>query len=163
MSIDLDVQYAINEDDGEPPGPELIREWAEAALHGRRDKAELTVRIVTRDEIRQLNNTYRHKDKPTNVLSFPFETPPGVDLPLLGDVVICAAVVVQEAREQGKSLMDHWAHMVVHGVLHLLGYDHITDAEAEEMESLEVEILQQMGIDNPYIDNQMLKTKTGNI
>lgn len=150
MNIDLDVQYAVSEDDGEPPSPVLIRGWVEAALQGRREVAELTVRIVDTDEIQRLNRNYRHQDKATNVLSFPFETPAGVDLPLLGDVVICAAVVAREAREQGKIEQAHWAHMVVHGVLHLLGYDHVEEREAEAMEVLEIEILQRLGIANPY-------------
>jgi len=151
MSIDIDVQYAVNDDDGEPPSPELIRAWAKAALQGRRDEAELTVRIVDTNEIQQLNRDYRHQDKPTNVLSFPFETTGGVELPLLGDVVICAAVVAREAQEQGKDAQAHWAHMVVHGVLHLLGHDHMDEQQAGEMEALEIEILQQLGINNPYL------------
>jgi len=150
MNVDLDVQYAIADEDGEPPSPELIRAWIEAALSGQRDEAELTVRIVAAEEIQQLNLNYRHQDKPTNVLSFPFEKIEGIDLPLLGDVVICAAVVAQEAQQQNKPLLNHWAHMVVHGVLHLLGYDHIDEVEAEAMESLEIKVLQGLGISNPY-------------
>lgn len=153
MNVDLDVQYAVSDDDCEPPSPETIRSWVDAVLKDRRDESELTVRIVDCDEIQQLNRTYRHKDKPTNVLSFPFEMPDGIELPLLGDVIVCASVVRDEAREQGKALMDHWAHMVVHGTLHLLGYDHIEDDEAEEMEGLETEILSTLGIANPYIEN----------
>lgn len=150
MNIDLDVQYTVSEDDGEPPSPVAIRGWVEAVLQGRRDEAELTIRIVDTDEIQRLNRNYRHQDKPTNVLSFPFEAPTGVDLPLLGDVVICAAVVMREAHAQGKSEQAHWAHMVVHGVLHLLGYDHMEEQEAGEMEGLEAEILQRLGIADPY-------------
>jgi probable rRNA maturation factor len=103
----------------------------------------VTVRLVDEAESRELNHTYRGKDKPTNVLSFPFEAPPGLELPLLGDLVICRQVVEAEAVEQGKPLMAHWAHMVVHGSLHLLGYDHIEDEEAEEMEQLERDIMQE--------------------
>ncbi len=150
MNVDLDVQYAIVDDDGEPPSPALIRTWVEAALHSQRDESELTVRIVTADEIQELNRNYRHKDKPTNVLSFPFEKIDGIDLPLLGDVVVCAAVVACEAQQQNKPPIDHWAHMVVHGVLHLLGYDHIDEVEAVVMEALEIKILQGLGIGNPY-------------
>jgi len=150
MNVDLDVQYAIGDDDGEPPSPALIHTWVEAALNGQRDEAELTVRIVTADEIQELNRNYRHKDKPTNVLSFPFEKIEGIELPLLGDVVICAAVVAAEAQQQNKPLLDHWAHMVVHGVLHLLGHDHMNEIEAEVMESLEINILQRLSIANPY-------------
>jgi len=153
MSIDIDVQYAVSDGSGEPPGPELIRTWARAALSGRRDEAELTVRIVDAGEIQQLNRDYRHQDKPTNVLSFPFEATGRVELPLLGDVVICAAVVTREAQEQGKDVQAHWAHMVVHGVLHLLGYDHMDAQQADEMEALEIEILQQFGISDPYLEH----------
>ena len=106
-------------------------------------------------ESRQLNRDYRGKDSPTNVLSFPFEAPPQVASPLLGDLVICAPVVADEARDQGKPLLAHWAHMVVHGVLHLQGYDHQTDAEAERMEEIECRILQNLHFPNPY---SILKT-----
>ena len=150
MSVNLDVQYAVSDDDADPPSPSLIRGWVEAALLGQRDETELTVRIVDTDEIQHLNRTYRQQDKPTNVLSFPFEKLDDIDLPLLGDVVICAAVVALEAQQQQKSVSDHWAHMVVHGVLHLLGYDHVRDADAEIMEGLEIEVLQRLGIANPY-------------
>lgn len=150
MNVNLDVQYAISEDDAEPPSPDEIRTWVEAALSGQRDEAELTVRIVDTSEIQNLNRTYRQQNKPTNVLSFPFEKLDGIDLPLLGDVVVCAAVVALEAVQQQKSLQYHWAHMVVHGVLHLLGYDHINEQDAEIMEGLEVEVLHRLGIDNPY-------------
>ncbi|MDZ4263084.1 MAG: rRNA maturation RNase YbeY [Pseudomonadota bacterium] len=153
MKVDLDVQYATESGAAAPlPTVETIKRWVDAALAGFVETAELTVRIVSRAEIQQLNRTYRHQDKPTNVLSFPFEVPPGVELPLLGDVVICAAVVEEEALEQGKPAASHWAHMVVHGVLHLLGYDHIDDDEADEMEGLEIEILAQLGINNPYAE-----------
>jgi probable rRNA maturation factor len=109
------------------------------------------VRIVGPEEIRALNRDYRGKDKPTNVLSFPADIPDHIDLPLLGDLIVCADVVRNEAAEQHKSTQDHWAHMVIHGTLHLLGFDHIDDDEAQEMELLEISILQQLGIDNPYL------------
>jgi probable rRNA maturation factor len=115
-----------------------------------RDEAQLTIRITDEAEIQELNRTYRHKDKPTNVLSFPFEAPPGVEIPLLGDIIICAAVVAREAGEQGKPLQAHWAHMVIHGTLHLLGYDHIDETEAEQMEGLEITLLAGLGYANPY-------------
>jgi probable rRNA maturation factor len=134
------------------PAPASFRRWVEAALRGarRRKATELSIRIVDTAEGRALNRDYRGKDYATNVLSFPAELPPGVDLPLIGDLAICAPVVAREAAEQGKDPRDHWAHMTVHGVLHLLGYDHIEDAEAEAMEALETRILAGLGIADPY-------------
>ena len=114
------------------------------------EEAELSIHITDRDEISELNQTYRDKAGPTNVLSFPAELPEELGLPLLGDIVICAPVVEDEAREQGKSLQAHWAHMIIHGTLHLLGYDHINDDDADIMESLEIDILQSFGFQNPY-------------
>lgn len=146
--IELDLQIATEE--ANLPSEADIRRWVEVALAGRRDEAQLTVRITDEDEIRELNATYRGKDKPTNVLSFPFEAPPGVDIPLLGDIIICAAVVAHEAAEQDKALEAHWAHMVIHGTLHLLGYDHIEESQAEEMEGLEISLLTGLGYANPY-------------
>jgi probable rRNA maturation factor len=146
---DIDLQIAC-----EHPGlptEEAFQQWAELALSGRKDNAELTIRIVDREESQSLNHQYRGKDKPTNVLSFPFEAPPSIpDFPLIGDLVICASVVEQEAKEQGKPEDHHWAHMVIHGILHLLGYDHIEDEDAEEMETLEINILSQLKIPDPY-------------
>ena len=148
MSVVVDVQRVV--DDG--PDEEDIRRWVQAALaaEGRDGDAELTVRIVGEDEITELNRCYRHKDRPTNVLSFPFEAPPGVETDLLGDLVIAAPVVAREAREQGKPLTAHWAHLVVHGTLHLLGHDHQTEAEAEIMEGREIAILASLGYPDPY-------------
>jgi len=145
--IDLDLQIAS--DSAHLPTATDFRRWAEAALNGH-DGAELTIRVVDEAESAELNEGYRHKQGPTNVLSFPFEAPPGVALPLLGDIIICAPVVAREADEQGKAVAAHWAHMVVHGTLHLIGYDHETDAEAEEMEGLERETLAALGIGDPY-------------
>jgi probable rRNA maturation factor len=124
--------------------------WVNAALAHTKSLFELTIRLVDNDEIQQLNLQYRHKDKPTNVLSFPFEVPDGIELNLLGDIIIAIEVVEKEAIEQNKNLKDHWAHMVIHGCLHLLGYDHINNDEAEEMETLEIEILKGLSITNPY-------------
>ena len=135
---------------GVPAEAELSR-WAAAALAGRRAGAELAIRIVDEAEGAELNATYRHKQGATNVLSFPARLPPGVPLALLGDLVICAPVVAREAREQGKAPEAHWAHLVVHGCLHLLGYDHDDEAEAQEMESLERAILAGMGYPDPYM------------
>lgn len=124
--------------------------WAEAALAGRRAEAELLIRLVDEVESRELNRRYRGKDRPTNVLSFPADLPPVVRSPLLGDLVICAPLVAQEAREQDKEAIHHWAHLVVHGVLHLVGYDHQNEAEAATMEAAEREILAGMGLPDPY-------------
>ncbi|QYK04238.1 rRNA maturation RNase YbeY [Shewanella zhangzhouensis] len=148
LELALDLQFAVNP--GNLPSEAEFETWVRVALGDTLDEAELTIRIVDADESQQLNRDYRGKDKPTNVLSFPFEAPPGMELPLLGDLVICASVVENEALEQHKALEAHWAHMVVHGCLHLLGYDHIEDAEAEEMEALETTLLTGLGYPDPY-------------
>jgi probable rRNA maturation factor len=153
LDLELDVQDAS----GAPlvPGDADLRRWAEAALAGRRERAELTIRVVGEDEGAALNRRYRGRPGATNVLSFPFEPPPGLpDCDLIGDLVICAPVVEREAAEQGKAATAHWAHMVVHGVLHLIGYDHLDDAQAAEMEGLETLILRGLGFPPPYEDPQ---------
>ena len=146
----LSVSYAVPRAGG--PSPTSFRQWIAAALKGarRRKPAEVAIRIVDTDEGRSLNLTYRGKDYATNVLSFPAELPPGLHLPLLGDLAICAPVVAREAAEQHKHPRDHWAHLTVHGTLHLLGYDHLVEAEAEAMEALETRILAGLGIADPY-------------
>ncbi|CWW95511.1 TPA: rRNA maturation RNase YbeY [Haemophilus influenzae] len=149
-SILVDLQIATENIEG-LPAEEQIVQWATAAVQPEDNEVEMTVRIVDEAESHELNLTYRGKDRPTNVLSFPFECPDEVELLLLGDLVICRQVVEREAAEQEKPLMAHWAHMVVHGSLHLLGYDHIEDDEAEEMESLETQIMQGLGFDDPYL------------
>ena len=149
-SIFVNLQIAT-ENIEDLPTEEQIVQWAAAAVKPEGDEVEMTVRIVDETESHELNLTYRGKDRPTNVLSFPFVCPDQVELPLLGDLVICRQVVEREAEEQEKPLMAHWAHMVVHGSLHLLGYDHIEDDEAEEMESLETQIMQGLGFDDPYL------------
>ena len=131
------------------PEESLLQAWAEAAWLGP-EASEVTLRIVGIAEGQELNNQYRGKDKPTNVLSFPFEAPAGITIPLAGDLVICAPVVQNEAEEQLKEPAAHWAHMVVHGMLHLQGYDHINDEDAEAMEALEIRLLAQLGFGNPY-------------
>ncbi|MBT1444642.1 rRNA maturation RNase YbeY [Shewanella sp. JM162201] len=150
MTPDIMLDLQIAAEGHELPSEQEFVSWVRAALGNTMAEAELTIRIVDSSESQQLNRDYRGKDKPTNVLSFPFEAPPGIELPLLGDLVICASVVENEALEQHKPLMAHWAHMVVHGCLHLLGYDHIDDAEADEMESLETVILHDLGYPDPY-------------
>jgi len=131
------------------PSDDDIRLWTSAALPAR-SAAELSVRVVGKPEMQTLNREYRGKDYATNVLSFPADLPPEVQLPLLGDIVICAAVVSREAREQNKALDAHWAHMLIHGTLHLQGYDHQNDADAKKMESREIRILAKTGFDDPY-------------
>ena len=141
--LELDLQLAT---DGQHPDEAQLRRWCELALRQRTADSELTIRLVDEEEGRELNRTWRQKDYATNVLSFPYETEPVV----LGDLVICAPVVAREAAEQGKALSAHYAHLTVHGVLHLLGWDHEDDKEAEAMEQLEREILADLGIADPY-------------
>ncbi|MDH5483790.1 MAG: rRNA maturation RNase YbeY [Gammaproteobacteria bacterium] len=147
MPVKLDVQYAESQD--EPPPRQLLEQWANLALCDDRE-VEVSLRIVGEEESQSLNHSYRGKNKPTNVLSFPMDMPEEFGVPLLGDLVICAPVVEREAVEQNKSSQAHWAHMVIHGMLHLQGYDHITDAEADEMESLETRLVQQLNFPDPY-------------
>lgn len=147
MRLAVDIQRAI--DDPDLPTDVEFERWAGAAWQSD-SSSEVTLRIVDREESAELNGLYRHKTGPTNVLSFPFEAPAGITLPLAGDLVVCATVVRDEAMEQGKSLANHWAHMIIHGMLHLQGYDHINDDDAEIMESLEIRLLQELGIGNPY-------------
>ncbi|PKF57582.1 rRNA maturation RNase YbeY [Alteromonadales bacterium alter-6D02] len=149
--IELDLQVAC--DEANLPTKQQFEQWLGAVLASRKPESEVTIRLVEADESQQLNHEYRGKDKPTNVLSFEFDAPPMVELPLLGDLVICQSIIKQEAIEQEKPVIDHWAHMVVHGTLHLLGYDHIEPQEAQEMESLEKQILADLGIDDPYRDD----------
>ncbi|MEE7627786.1 rRNA maturation RNase YbeY [Methylobacter sp. Wu8] len=144
----IEIQ-AVFESEGRPD-QQQIQCWVDAALDGHNQDTEIVVRIVDEQESAELNEQYRHKSGPTNILSFPVDLPPGIELNLLGDLVICAPVLEKEAQEQGKLLADHWAHIVVHGVLHLLGYDHIDDAEAELMENKEIAILNKLQINNPY-------------
>ena len=150
MSLDLAMDLQIAVEGYTLPSEAQFETWVRAALGNTMEEAELTIRIVDAEESQTLNRDYRGKDKSTNVLSFPFEAPPGIELPLLGDLVICAEVVENEAADQNKPVEAHWAHMVVHGCLHLLGYDHIEDAEAEEMESIETQIIESLGFEDPY-------------
>ena len=128
--------------------------WVSAALEGRKQVAELVIRVVDESESQTLNSEYRGKHKPTNVLSFPFEAPPQIDSDHIGDLVICAPVVIREATEQHKLTTSHWAHMVIHGVLHLLGFDHQSEQQALVMETAEKEILAGLGIADPYEEQQ---------
>lgn len=133
------------------PDKAQIQQWVDAALQDYDKDTEIVVRIVDVHESAQLNKQYRHKPGPTNILSFPADIPEGIGLNLLGDLVVCAPVVEREAIEQQKLLSHHWAHIIIHGVLHLLDYDHIENDEAEAMESLEIKILQTLNISNPYL------------
>ena len=147
MGIEIDVQVASKSED--LPTSESLRLWAtEALLSVAMNNSELTIRIVDENEMRVLNRDYRNQDKPTNVLSFPFEDPPGLKTFLLGDIIICAPVVEREANEFSLAHNERWAHMVIHGVLHLCGYDHIQDNEANMMMQQELQILERLGIES---------------
>lgn len=155
FKLSVDVQIAC--DDPGIPQQDDIRAWVQLAVSGSQTMAnrdaEITVRVVDAEEIRSLNHKYRQQDKATNVLSFPageFEGLPAHEPLMLGDIVACASIVSAEAAEQGKSLADHWGHMLVHGTLHLLGFDHETDVEAAEMEAKEITLLAANGITDPY-------------
>lgn len=147
--IDLVVQNESTFHD--IPNEENLKKWVTTVLDEEHMDAELCIRIVDEEESAELNNYYRKKNRPTNILSFPNETLPGVKSHYLGDLVICAPLVSSEANEQSKLLADHWAHLVIHGILHLLGYDHEDELDAEVMEGIEIKILKQLGIKNPYI------------
>ncbi|MCG6873031.1 MAG: rRNA maturation RNase YbeY [Gammaproteobacteria bacterium] len=148
MKLLLEIQNASGR---QAPASASLRRWALAALAGSgRDTTELTVRVVDEPEAADLNHRYRHKDGPTNVLSFPFEDPPGVPTSILGDLVLCAPVLEREAQEQTIPVEAHWAHLVVHGVLHLLGYDHEAETDALRMQARESELLGKLGYADPY-------------
>lgn len=148
LDLELGVSYALPRRG--LPSALSFRRWVTAALQGRIRRADLALRLVDAREGQALNRHYRGKDYPTNVLSFPAQLPAGVKLPILGDIVLCAPVVAREAAEQGKPLNHHYAHMTVHGVLHLLGFEHEDEREAEAMEQLEREILASLDIADPY-------------
>jgi probable rRNA maturation factor len=155
MTAQVDIQIAV--DDESVPSSDDIAIWINRAMQaaGRREDADVSVRVVNANEMQQLNSEFREQDKPTNVLSFPAGDieglPSDADVPL-GDIVVCAEVVRSEAKEQGKTDKAHWAHIVVHGTLHLLGFDHENDSDAATMEGLEVKILTDNGIANPYTE-----------
>ena len=149
VSVSEDLVSAVTESDDDVPEPELIQVWA-AAAYLKDAPAIASVYVTTAEEIQQLNKQYRDKDQPTNVLSFPMQSPAEIDICLLGDIALCASVIEEEAKQQSKAAKSHWAHMVVHGMLHLQGYDHVEDDDAEKMEQLEVDILHQLGFSNPY-------------
>lgn len=154
MRIDVDVESVSTSDS--IPDQASFERWVSSALEGRQGSYSLAIRIIDEEEMQHFNAGYRQKNYPTNVLSFPAELPSGLPEELrdstLGDLLICAPVVKREAHEQHRSETDHWAHLTVHGVLHLLGHDHEEPAEAMEMESLEIAILAKLGISDPYSD-----------
>ncbi len=148
MNVHVDVQRVL--DTG--PAEAEFQHWVEAALqYEKRDNIDVTLRIVDESESAALNSQYRDKDYATNVLSFTYDIPAEVEMNLLGDLVICAPVVQREAEEQGKTEQAHWAHMIIHGMLHLLGYDHLNDQDAQNMEQHEIAILAELGFSNPYL------------
>jgi probable rRNA maturation factor len=148
MSIIVDIDNVAV--DAWVPTQEAFQKWITLALQNH-SPAEISIRIVDEDESAHLNLTYRGKTGATNVLSFPADIPEVVQSDLLGDLVICATVLSDEASAQNKPLQAHWAHITIHGVLHLLGYDHISDNDAAVMEQLEINLLKQLGYDNPYL------------
>ncbi|AJI55130.1 putative rRNA maturation factor YbeY [Francisella philomiragia] len=155
-SLNLNV---INDDEHPIPNQDLLEKcFALVANKHNISQAEVNVSIVSNQEIQQINEQFRHKDKPTNIISFEFEKPEGLPEDIAanfwGDIVIAPEVLKKEAKEQNKNLDDHWQHIFIHGLLHLLGYDHIDDIEAEEMENLEIELLAELGIANPYIEQE---------
>ena len=160
MTVVVDVQFAVDDAAGAGeslPTAEDFEHWAAAALEGRCAAGEMTIRVVDMAEGTALNETYRRRSGPTNVLSFPVENAAETEPPLLGDLVICAPVVMREAREQHKTPRAHWAHMTVHGSLHLLGYDHEEAEEAEDMEGLEKTILAGLGYPDPYAEERTIR------
>jgi probable rRNA maturation factor len=151
MAYQIDIEN--NSQHAQIPPIAELEHWISAALQSQNfEDAEVSVYIVDEDESQELNAQYRGKDVPTNVLSFPADIAEEVGVPLLGDLVVCAPVLTREAQEQGKTLHAHWAHIVVHGTLHLIGFDHIDDDEAEAMETLETQIVTGLGYPAPYQD-----------
>ena len=149
MTVDLELQIATSAKT--LPHPAQFKEWISVVLTNRiPDNTELTIRIVDEEEIINLNHRYCNKNTSTNVLSFPVNFDSNIEYNILGDIVICASVVELQAKQQNKELLAHWAHMVVHGALHLLGFDHQNKSEAEEMEKLEIELMRQLGFLSPY-------------
>lgn len=150
MKTHIDIQHACR--DKPPVTDALLSHWATRAIETQTDCAEITLRLVNRDEVTQLNHLYRKQNKATNVLAFPSNIPDHIteDVPFLGDVIICPAVLHDESITLNKPLIAHWALIVVHGVLHLLGYDHINDDDATVMQTLEIKLLAELGFDNPY-------------
>ena len=144
----LDIQIATETSDY--PSEQQFQHWVDTVLTDQNQDSEIVIRLVDDAESAELNQQYRHKHGPTNILSFPFEAPANIEMDLLGDLVICTPLIAKEALEQHKVPEHHWAHITIHGLLHLLGYDHIEDADADEMEALEIKFLNMLNIANPY-------------
>ena len=144
----LEIQNATEYADC--PDEQQFQQWMDSVLTDQAQNSEIVIRLVDKAESAELNQQYRHKTGPTNILSFPFEAPEGIEMDLLGDLVICAPLIAEEALQQNKQSQHHWAHITIHGILHLLGYDHVQDQDAEEMEALEIQILHKLNIVNPY-------------
>ncbi len=147
-NITIDIQHHAKFTDC--PSDELITQWAQLALQLLGKDTEISISLIDFDEMSQLNETYRHKTGPTNVLAFPFEKPDDIELSLLGDLAICVPQMIIEAKTQHKPLNDHFAHLVIHGCLHLQGFDHLTKSDATHMEQLEIDLLKKLNIPNPY-------------
>ena len=147
MTIEVEVQRKTSI--SSLPSDQQFEQWATAVLRGQ-GEAELVIRLVDQDESRRLNEQFANRNKPTNVLSFPAGLPPSIGLPLLGDIVICAPLVEREAEDQNKTILAHWAHLTIHGILHLLGHDHQSEDEAADMEALETGLVQSFGFPDPY-------------
>ena len=146
----LDIQIASQSK--QLPSTQQFQQWVDTVLSDQSQHSEIVIRLIDEAEMISFNQQYRHKTGSTNILSFPFDAPEPIESDLLGDLLICPAVIEIEAQQQHKQLTHHWAHIVIHGLLHLLGYDHINDTDATEMESLEIKLLQKITINNPYKD-----------
>ena len=151
--LDLTIQQASTHP--QCPDEGSIRKWITLALAQDPKSAEITVRIVDEEECAELNTQFRNRQGPTNVLAFPYDCTAQDGVDLYGDIVICAPVVARESKEQHKDLQSHWAHMVIHGTLHLMGYDHTEKKDAETMEALECSLMDNLGYNNPYLEQQI--------
>jgi probable rRNA maturation factor len=148
VTVEVSISDDVDADDPDIPDDNSFQHWVESACLA--NDAVASLQVVSRDEIQQLNKTYRGKDEPTNVLSFPMQLPDEIDYKVLGDLALCVDVIEEEAKSQGKTSDAHWAHMVIHGMLHLQGYDHVKDKDADVMEAMEIDVLQKLGFENPY-------------
>jgi len=148
MTVTIDLSIASHSN--QIPSETAFKKWVNAVAISQSEDYEISIHVIDEKESSSLNHTWRNKEGPTNVLSFPADLPEGVPISLLGDLAVCAPVIEKEASEQAKSLEAHWAHIIIHGTLHLFGYDHVDESEAEEMESMEIDIMKRLGFSNPY-------------